>query len=259
MKAILGAQDVWEVVSKGYDEPEVEATLSQAEKDVLQAMRKKDQKAVMTIHQYYFLRVLAIVNQLRRYGETTMTDTRVVEKILRSLDSKFNYIVVAIEESKDLDSMTVDQLMGERSDQENVWYLDTGASNHMCGSKEKFVDIDESINGKVTFGDLSQIPVRGKGFEEAAHDKKWRNAMDEEIKSIEKNDTWELATLPKEQKAIGVKWVYKAKKNANGEVEKYKARLVAKGYNQKPGIDYDEVFPPVTHLEIIRLLISLAA
>nr|GEW88413.1 retrovirus-related Pol polyprotein from transposon TNT 1-94 [Tanacetum cinerariifolium] len=51
----------------------------------------------------------------------------------------------------------------------------------------------------------------------------------------EKNDTWELKTLPKGQKAIGVKWVYKAKKNAKGEVEKYEARLVAKGYKQKHG------------------------
>ncbi|GJV20715.1 retrovirus-related pol polyprotein from transposon TNT 1-94 [Tanacetum coccineum] len=59
--------------------------------------------------------------------------------------------------------------------------------------------------------------------------KKWRQAMEEEIKSIEKNDTWELTTLPKGQKAIGVKWVYKAKKNAKGEIEKYKARLIAKG------------------------------
>ncbi|KAK6160335.1 hypothetical protein DH2020_003716 [Rehmannia glutinosa] len=52
--------------------------------------------------------------------------------------------------------------------------------------------------------------------------------MDEEIKSIKKNDTWELAQLPKGHKAIGVKWVYKVKKNAKGEVERYKARLVAK-------------------------------
>lgn len=55
--------------------------------------------------------------------------------------------------------------------------------------------------------------------------------MDKEIKAIEKNDTWMLATLPNGQKAIGVKWVYKMKKNAQGDIEKYKARLVAKGYS----------------------------
>jgi hypothetical protein len=45
-------------------------------------------------------------------------------------------------------------------------------------------------------------------------------------------------TIPKEQKPIGVKWVFKAKKNAKGEIERYKARLVAKGYRQQPGINY---------------------
>lgn len=83
--------------------------------------------------------------------------------------------------------------------------------------------------------------------------------MDDEIEAIQKNDTWELAILPKGHKAIGVKWVYKMKKNANGKVERYKARLVAKGYSQRAGIDYDEVFAPVARLETIRLLISLAA
>ena len=68
----------------------------------------------------------------------------------------------------------------------------------------------------------------------------------------------ELATLPTGKKTIGVKWVYKLKKNAKGEVERYKARLVVKGYSQRQGIDYDEVFGPVAHMEIIRLLISLA-
>ncbi|KZV26892.1 hypothetical protein F511_17747, partial [Dorcoceras hygrometricum] len=56
---------------------------------------------------------------------------------------------------------------------------------------------------------------------------------------------------------LTVKWVYKAKKNANGEVERYKERLVAKGYKQKHGVDYDEVFAPVARLETIRLLITL--
>ncbi|CAH9103236.1 unnamed protein product [Cuscuta epithymum] len=83
--------------------------------------------------------------------------------------------------------------------------------------------------------------------------------MDDEIKSIVKNKTWELATLPSNHKAIGVKWVFKIKKNAKGEVEKYKARLVAKGYAQRHGVDYEEVFAPVARLETIRLIIALAA
>ena len=56
-----------------------------------------------------------------------------------------------------------------------------------------------------------------------------------------------------------MKWVYKAKKNAKGEVKRYKARLVAKGYSQRADIDYDEVFAPVARLETVRLIISLAA
>ncbi|KAK0579794.1 hypothetical protein LWI29_031544 [Acer saccharum] len=96
-------------------------------------------------------------------------------------------------------------------------------------------------------------------FEEANQEEKWRSAMDDEIRSIEKNKTWELTNLPKGRKAIGVKWVYKTKRNAKGEVQRYKARLVAKGYKQKEGVDYGEVFAPVARLETIRLLISLAA
>jgi hypothetical protein len=60
-------------------------------------------------------------------------------------------------------------------------------------------------------------------------DEKWRNVMDEEIKAIEKKNTWELTTILKEQKPIGVKWVFKAKKNAKGEIERYKVRSVVKG------------------------------
>ena len=69
--------------------------------------------------------------------------------------------------------------------------------------------------------------------------------MKAEIDSINKNNTWKLTTLPKDHKAIGLKWVFKTKRDANGEIVKHKARLVAKGYIQEHGIDFDEVFAPV--------------
>jgi len=96
-------------------------------------------------------------------------------------------------------------------------------------------------------------------FEEVVLDERWKKAMDEEIGSIEKNETWELTDLPTGVRPIGVKWVYKKKTNANGEVERHKAQLMVKGYKQQKGIDYDEVFAPVTRMETIRLLFSLAA
>ena len=95
-------------------------------------------------------------------------------------------------------------------------------------------------------------------FQKVVGNKKWKGAMDEEIKAIKKNDTWELASLPKGHKVINEKWVYKAKKNAKGKVERHKARLVEKVYNQRADIDYDEVFGPIAWLETIRLIISLA-
>ncbi|GKB48853.1 retrovirus-related pol polyprotein from transposon TNT 1-94 [Tanacetum coccineum] len=96
-------------------------------------------------------------------------------------------------------------------------------------------------------------------FEEAVKEPKWQKAMDEEIAAIERNKTWELVDLPKGQKVIDVKWVYKTKLKRNGEVDKYKARLVAKGYKQEYGVDYKEVFSPVARHDTIRLVIALAA
>ena len=57
--------------------------------------------------------------------------------------------------------------------------------------------------------------------------------MDEEIYAIEKNNTWELITLPSGKKPIGVKWVYKTKFRLNDKIDHFKAWLVAEGYKQK--------------------------
>jgi hypothetical protein len=95
-------------------------------------------------------------------------------------------------------------------------------------------------------------------FSQAEKEASWRQVMSEEFDSIEDNNTWELVDLPAGHKPIGLKWVYKLKKNASGELVKHKARLVAKGYVQREGVDFDEVFPPMAKLDSVRLLLGLA-
>jgi hypothetical protein len=53
--------------------------------------------------------------------------------------------------------------------------------------------------------------------------------------------------------------VFKVKKDPEGNVVKHKARLVAKGYAQRQGVDFEEVFAPVARIEIVRVLLALAA
>lgn len=96
-------------------------------------------------------------------------------------------------------------------------------------------------------------------FQEAIKDKQWVKAMEGELASIEKNQVWKLVDPPKGAKIIGVKWVYKVKRDSQERITRYKARLVAKGYLQKQGIDFDEVFALVARIETVRLLLALAA
>jgi hypothetical protein len=74
--------------------------------------------------------------------------------------------------------------------------------------------------------------------------KLWKEAMVDEMASLDKNEAWDLVELLAGRKPIGRKWVFKKKMNAEGKVEKYKARLVEKGYSQVSGIDFGDIFSP---------------
>ena len=63
--------------------------------------------------------------------------------------------------------------------------------------------------------------------------------MLEEMKAIEDNETWELIDPPPSCRPIGLKWVYKVKRDERGAIVKHKARLIALGFIQREGIDFE--------------------
>ncbi|KAI3701697.1 hypothetical protein L6452_26961 [Arctium lappa] len=72
-------------------------------------------------------------------------------------------------------------------------------------------------------------------------------------------EVWDLVDLPKGHREIVTKWIFINKKDERGIVIRNKARLVAQGYTQEEGIDYEEVFAPVSRVEAIRLFLAHAS
>lgn len=144
-------------------------------------------------------------------------------------------------------------------------------------SDDEFFEFEEPIIRRSTRSNFGQPPkrfddylvytVRGPEFFEPKNynqaiscvdSEKWKEAMQEELSSIERNHTWELTDLPAGRSSIGSKWVFKIKTDQAGQPAVYKARLVAQGFTQKYGVDYDEVFAPVARSETFRMLLTVA-
>ncbi|KAJ9552644.1 hypothetical protein OSB04_016689 [Centaurea solstitialis] len=94
---------------------------------------------------------------------------------------------------------------------------------------------------------------------QALADPDWVLAMQEELAEFERNKVWCLVTRPWGKSIIGLKWIFRNKKDENDLIIRNKARLVAKGYRQQEGIDYDETFAPVARIEAIRIFLAYAA
>ncbi|KAM1006094.1 hypothetical protein PS2_002853 [Malus domestica] len=88
-------------------------------------------------------------------------------------------------------------------------------TNHLSESNKSFVH------------QLSTVSIPNN-VHEALADPCWQAAMNEELKSLKKNATWEITDLPAGKKPVGCKWVYTIKYKANGMMDRFKARLVVK-------------------------------
>jgi hypothetical protein len=87
----------------------------------------------------------------------------------------------------------------------------------------------------------------------------WKQAMNEEFASLHGSSAWELHQLPAGRRAIDCRWVYAIKIDEKGSVTRYKAPLAAKGYSQQIGIDYNEVWAPVSQVKAFRAFLAVAA
>ena len=87
----------------------------------------------------------------------------------------------------------------------------------------------------------------------------WRRAMAEEHESLQAHGTFEYGEKPSGVKPLPVRWVYKIKRDAKGNIQRYKARLVVKGFMQRPGIDYTEVYAPTSKHTTLRTFLALVA
>ncbi|CAI7846448.1 unnamed protein product [Closterium sp. NIES-54] len=87
----------------------------------------------------------------------------------------------------------------------------------------------------------------------------WLASREDEFKSHMETETWTLPNLPPGKKALDCTWVLHVKTDAEGKLERRKTRLVIKGFQQREGIDFQEVFAPVAKAPTLWFLLAAAA
>lgn len=156
-----------------------------------------------------------------------------------------------------LDVVAVGDDVQEYDNQKTLRYVRLNHSeNHIIGDKNKGV----MTRRRLVVEEVCLISkIEPKDVVEACKDENWIRAIEEELEHIKKNNTWELVSRPKDKYVIGTKWVFRNKLNEVGEVVGNKSRLVCKGYSQQEEIDYEETFPLVARIEVVRLLLAYVA
>ncbi|KAK6803597.1 hypothetical protein RDI58_001381 [Solanum bulbocastanum] len=100
------SKDIWDSMKKKYQgSTRVKRAQLQALRKDFETLEMKEGESVTN----YYARTMEISNKIRFHGEK-IDDVTIVEKILRSLTPKYNYVVCSIEESKDIDALSLDEL-----------------------------------------------------------------------------------------------------------------------------------------------------
>ncbi|MBW0535981.1 hypothetical protein O181_075696 [Austropuccinia psidii MF-1] len=87
----------------------------------------------------------------------------------------------------------------------------------------------------------------------------WSIAVNKEFASMNRLQVWDIVELKSDYRLVGTTWVFKTKRDPQGNVLERKARLCAQGFSQTSGIDYHKTYSPTGRLNSLRSLIAMAA
>nr|GEV40873.1 putative reverse transcriptase, RNA-dependent DNA polymerase, Gag-polypeptide of LTR copia-type [Tanacetum cinerariifolium] len=133
----------------------------------------------------------------------------------------------------------------DRQSKPHVRLNDYVLNSNMMYGIEKYVNYSKLNNVNICFATSLNTCIAPFCLSKAMSDPNWVEAINNEIKALNKNNTWTICDLHVDRKPIGSKWIWKIKYKGSSEIERYKARIVANGFNQREGLDYDETFNPV--------------
>lgn len=123
----------------------------------------------------------------------------------------------------------------------------------------------ENVEDEMYYALLAKINQNPTSYKQAMQTDdvvSWKEAIDSELKSMIKNDVWEIVQKPKTTRdgkranIIDSRWVFKRKIEKNGSI-KFKARLVIRGFKDKNIYELKETYAPVSRLPLVRSVISI--
>lgn len=122
---------------------------------------------------------------------------------------------------------------------------------------------DESMSatyaGLASVGEDFEEPRTFKVAMQSSKSSDWMAAMEDELVSLDKNETWIFTEPPPYLDVIQCRWVYKLKRSGTGAMLRFKARQIVKGFTQRAGINYEETYSPVVKNDSLRTVLALSA
>jgi len=133
----------------------------------------------------------------------------------------------------------------------------TRSSRRVAGLEPEYLGLAAVVEGPLVYALSTQVCEIS--YDEAVNGPerdRWSQALREELAALVSNGTFILVKREPWMKVLKVKWVFSKKLNSQNQVERFKCRLVAKGFMQRYGLEYDEVYAPVTARTTKRFLLA---